>query len=76
LTFPLPSSSPESHHGSGLGGDLDSLCYHHLGSGQEIESEGEMAEDWADIGQPTKGKGKGKVPKGKEEGRMLKLVQI
>jgi hypothetical protein len=35
-----------------------------------------MAEDWTDIGQPTKGKVKGKVPKGKEEGRALKLVQI
>jgi hypothetical protein len=33
-----------------------------------------MAEDWTDIGQQTKGKGK--VLKCKEEGRVLKLVQI
>jgi hypothetical protein len=69
--FLLPNSSPERHHGFGLGGDLDSLCYQRLGSGQETESEGEIAEDWTYIVQPTKGKGE--VPKGKEEGRMLKL---
>jgi hypothetical protein len=71
LTFPLPNSSPERHRGSGLGGDLDSLRCHRLGSGQKTESEGELAEDWTDIVQSTKEKEK--VAKGKEKDRMLKL---
>jgi hypothetical protein len=57
--FLLPNSSPERHHGSGLGGDLDSLCYQRLGSEQETESEGEIAEDWTYIVRLTTDEGEG-----------------